>query len=72
MSYQHGDIGGVGGVALHVVVPAAAGAAHQGHARRAVDVLHLPGVLLHHLHQLLDGPAEAPVPHLLEVQDDCV
>lgn len=64
----HGDICGVSGMALQVFIPTAAGTPHQRHTGGAVDVLHLWRVLLHHLHQLLYGPAEAAAPHLLEHQ----
>lgn len=68
-SHLHGDICGASGMALQVLVPAAARAPHQGHTGGAVDVLHLGRVLLHHLHQLLNGPAEAATPHLLKHQN---
>lgn len=53
---------------LQVFVPAAACTPHQWHTGRAVDVLHLCRVLVHHLHQLLNGSAEAATPHFLEQQ----
>lgn len=53
---------------LQVFVPAAACTPHQWHTGRAVDVLHLRRVLVHHLHQLLNGSAEAATPHFLEQQ----
>lgn len=68
LSDLHGDVCGLGGMALQVFVPTAPCAPHQRHTGGAVDVLHLRRVLLHHLHQLLNGPAEAATPHLLEHQ----
>lgn len=68
LSYLHGDVCGLGGMALHVFVPTATCTPHQRHTGRAVDVLHLCRILLHHLHQLLNGPTEAATPHFLEHQ----
>lgn len=68
LTHLHGDVCGRGGVTLELLVTAAARAPHQLHAGRAVDVLHLRGVLLHHLHQLLDGPAEAAAIHFSKHQ----
>lgn len=68
LTHLHGDICGCGGMTLQLLVPATACAPHQRHAGRAVDVLHLCRVLLHHLHQLLDGPAEAATPHFFKHQ----
>lgn len=62
----HGNVVGICGHALQVLVPAAPGTAPQRHAGRAEDVLHFSRVLLHHLHQLLNGAAETPTPHLPE------
>lgn len=67
-TYLHGDICGLGGMAFQVFIPTATCTPHQWHTRGAVDVLHLCRVLLHHLHQLLNGPAEAATPHFLEHQ----
>lgn len=64
--YLHGDIRGLSRMALQILIATATSAAHQGHTGGAVDVLHLPRVLLDHLHQLLYGPAETTTPHLLE------
>lgn len=66
--YLHCDVRGPGRVTLQAFVPAAACATHQWNAGRGVDVLHLRRVLVHHLHQLLDSPAEAAIPHFLEHQ----
>lgn len=68
LTHLHGDVCGRGGVTLELLVTAAARAPHQRHAGRAVDVLYLRGVLLHHLHQLLDGPAEAAAIHFFKHQ----
>lgn len=64
--YLHGDIRGLSRMALQILIATATSAAHQGHTGGTIDVLHLPGVLLDHLHQLLYGPAETTTPHLLE------
>lgn len=53
---------------LHLLVPTAACTPDQRHTGGAENVLHLSGVLQHHLHQLLNGPAEAASPDLLEHQ----
>lgn len=55
-------------MALQVLIPTATGASDQWHTGRAVDMLNLRGVFLHHIHQLLDGPAETPTPNFLEHQ----
>lgn len=68
LSYLNCDICGEGGVALHVLVPTAAGAPHQRHTGRPVHVLHVGGVLLDHFHQLLDGAADTPTPHFFKHQ----
>lgn len=67
-SHLHGDVCGVGGMALQVLVPTATCTPDQWYTGRAVDVLHLCWVFLNHLHQLLNGPTEAPTPHVLERQ----
>ena len=64
--YLHGDIRGLSRMALQILIATATSAAHQGHTWGAVDVLHLPRVLLDHLHQLLYSPAETTAPHILE------
>lgn len=64
----HRNVGGVGWMAFQLLVPAATCAPHQRHTGGAVNVLHLCRVFLHHLHQSLNSPAEAPTPHFLEHQ----
>lgn len=64
--YLHGDVGCLQGHAVHRLIAAAAGAAHQGDAGWAEHVLHLAGVLRHDVHQPLHRPAVAAAPHLLE------
>lgn len=68
MRYLHGDISGASGMAFQVLVATTASTPHQWYAGRAVDVLHLWRIFLHHLHQLLDGSAEAATPHFLKQQ----
>lgn len=63
------DVAFPGGLALQGLVPAAAGAPPERDAGGHVDVLHPPGVLLLHVHQLLHGLAHALGPHLLERHD---
>lgn len=67
-TYLHGDICSLGRMALKVFISTAASTPHQWHTRGAVYVLHLCRVLLHHLHQLLNGLADASTPHFLEHQ----
>lgn len=65
-AYLHGDVAGVCGPALQVLVATAASTAHKGHTGGAEDVLHLPRIFLYHLHQLFDSATEAALPHVLE------
>lgn len=65
-SYLHGNVCGLSGMTLQVLISATASAPHQGNAGGAVDVLHLRWVFLHHLHQLLNGAAKAATPNFFK------